>query len=35
MKIDLSNEELFYEDEINFAKNLNFVFGKMVQENQL
>ena len=28
MKIDLSNEELFYEDEINFAKNLNFVFGK-------
>lgn len=28
MKIDLSNEELFYEDEINFDKNLNFVFGK-------
>lgn len=28
MKVDLSNEELFYEDEINFDKNLNFVFGK-------
>ena len=28
MKIDLSDEELFYEDEINFDKNLNFVFGK-------
>ena len=28
MKIDLRNEELFYEDEINFDKNLNFVFGK-------
>lgn len=28
MKIDLSNEELFYEDGINFDKNLNFVFGK-------
>lgn len=28
MKIDLSNEELFYENEINFDKNLNFVFGK-------
>lgn len=28
MKIDLSKEELFYEDEINFDKNLNFVFGK-------
>ena len=28
MKIDLSNEELFYENEINFEKNLNFVFGK-------
>lgn len=28
MKIDLSNKELFYEDEINFDKNLNFVFGK-------
>lgn len=28
MKIDLSKEELFYENEINFDKNLNFVFGK-------
>lgn len=28
MKIDLSNEELFYEDEIDFDKNLNFIFGK-------
>jgi len=28
MKIDLSNEELFYENEINFDKNLNFIFGK-------
>lgn len=28
MKIDLKNEELFYEDEIDFDKNLNFIFGK-------